>query len=146
MLPWDRDIDVQVTDWTLFQLGDRYNQSQYQYIDSDTKPPRRRKYLLDINRCVRERERGDGMNVIDARWIDMENGMYIDITGLSETHPDVMPMVLADKNYHRYKVEDLYPMRRSVFEGVSVLIPYAYQEILLEEYTDKVFKTLEYEQ
>ena len=93
-----------------------------------------RDYLLDINPAAVERERGDGFNIIDARWIDVRNGLYIDITGLSETHPDVQPGVLSCKNYHRYRITDLFPLRESMFEGVSAKIPYAYDAILTDEY------------
>lgn len=99
--------------------------------------PVTRTYLLDVNPHAVERERGDGFNIIDARWIDVHNGLYIDITGLSETHPDVQPGVWSCKNLHRYKVTDLYPMRETTYEGVIAKVPYAYDRILLEEYEEK---------
>jgi hypothetical protein len=92
-----------------------------------------------------ERLRGDGMNIIDARWIDMENGLFIDITGLSETHPDIKPGVWSCKNEHHYRVRDLYPMRDSLFEGVPARVPYAYEKLLVEEYQHKALTLTEYE-
>jgi hypothetical protein len=74
------------------------------------------------------------MNVIDARWIDVRNGLFIDITGLSETRPDTAPGVWWCKNYHQYKVEDLYPMRETMFEGVVATVPYEYEKMIGEEY------------
>jgi hypothetical protein len=92
-----------------------------------------------------ERGRGDGMNIIDARWIDTETGLFIDITGLSETRPDTDPGVWSCKNDHRYSVQDLYPMRESVFEGVPARVPYAYEKVLVEEYDDKALTVTEFE-
>ena len=104
-----------------------------------------REYLLDVNPWSWERDRGDGMNIIDARWIDVRNGLYIDITGLSETEPDVAPGIWTCKNYHHYRTKDLYPMRESVYEGVVAKIPYAYDKILMEEYNEKALVLTEYE-
>jgi LicD family len=93
-----------------------------------------RQYLLDVNPHYTERTRGDGFNIIDARWIDTKNGLYIDITGLSETQPDLLPGVWSCKNDHHYKTRDLFPLRESTFEGVYALIPYSYDRILITEY------------
>jgi hypothetical protein len=92
-----------------------------------------------------ERQRGDGMNIIDARWIDTENGLFIDITGLSEAHPDTEPGVWSCKNEHHYSLQDLYPMRESLFEGVPAKVPYAYEKVLVEEYANKALTLTEYE-
>ncbi len=78
-----------------------HNRSSHKYVSEDKTV--KRTYLLDVNPWAWERERGDGQNIIDARWIDTRNGLYIDITGLSETHPDVQPGVWVCKNYHRYE-------------------------------------------
>ena len=113
-------------------MGEYLNSTTHRYTSPEHSVSR--KYLLDINPAFVERERGDGYNIIDARWIDVRNGLYIDITGLTETHPDVQPGVWSCKNYHRYRTMDLYPLRDSMFEGVPARIPYAYDSILTEEY------------
>jgi len=143
MLPWDWDVDTQVSGATLHHLGEKYNQTHNHYVSADGKV--KREYLLDVNSWIWERERGDGMIIIDARWIDIRNGLYIDITGLSETHPDAAPGIWVCKNYHRYKTSDLYPMRESMYEGVPAKIPYAYDRILTEEYQQKALVLTEYE-
>lgn len=143
MLPWDWDVDTQVSGATLDYLGKNLNRTVHHYVSEDKKV--KRDYLLDVNPWIWERERGDGMNIIDARWIDIRNGLYIDITGLSETHPDVAPGVWSCKNYHRYKTSDLYPMRESIYEGVPAKIPYAYDKILTQEYQQKALVLTEYE-
>ena len=85
------------------------------------------------------------MNIIDARWIDTRTGLFIDITALSETHPDVAPNTWSCKNYHHYRKEDLYPLRESTFEGATVWVPNAFDKILTEEYERKSLYVTQYE-
>jgi LicD family len=163
ILPWDYDIDVQVSGETLLFLGEHWNMTHHFYeiphsdaqllgtertgetSETDDSSSRVREYLLDVNRHVFERVRGDGQNVIDARWIDTHNGLYIDITGLSETSPDNEPGVVRCKNNHKYFRTDLYPMRDSTFEDVPAKIPYAYDKILIGEYQEKALTVTEFE-
>lgn len=142
-LPWDWDLDTQVSDATLTYLGEHYNMTTHKYRSEDGKVER--EFLLDVGNMIHERVRGDGMNVIDARWIDVTNGLFIDITGLSETHPDSAPGVWSCKNYHRYQTSDLYPMRETMFEGVVAKVPYAYDKILKQEYQEKALVVTEFE-
>lgn len=144
MLPWDWDIDTQVSGSTLKFLSDHFNGTKYDYLSHED-PSVKRTYLLDINPASVERERGNGNNIIDARWIDTQNGLYIDITGLSETHPDDQPGVWACKNYHRYHTTDLYPMRETMYEGVVAKVPYAYDRILTQEYEEKALVLTEFQ-
>ncbi|KAF3000821.1 hypothetical protein E8E13_006620 [Curvularia kusanoi] len=131
-LPWDFDLDTQVSHATLHHLGEAYNQTNYSYASEDGQV--KRVFLLDVNPWIWQRERGDGLNVIDARWIDLRNGLFIDITGLAETHPDSQPGIWSCKNYHRYKTDELYPLRETMFEGVVAKVPYSYDKILTDEY------------
>ncbi|KAI1106782.1 LicD family-domain-containing protein [Jackrogersella minutella] len=91
-------------------------------------------YLLDINRHHTDLDRGNGANVIDARWIDVSNGLYIDITGLAERDPAASPGVWSCKNGHLYRTSELFPMRRTEFEGVPASVPFAFDKILTDEY------------
>ena len=143
MLPWDWDLDTQVSGATLRYLAEHMNRTMHHYTDGDDTI--HRDYLLDVNPYFEERERGDGSNVIDARWIDIRNGLYIDITGLSETHPDTEPGVWTCKNYHRYSTTELYPLRDSMYEGVPAKIPYEYDRILTQEYDVKALVVTEFE-
>lgn len=124
-------------------IGEHHNRTTYSYRSADKKT--KRKYLLDVNPWSIEREHGDGRNIIDARWIDVRNGLYIDITGLSELDPARERGVLSCKNYHKYNITDLYPMRESFFEDFPVKIPYKYDDLLLEEYGHKAMVLTEYE-
>jgi len=91
--------------------------------------------LLDINPWSWERVRGDGANIIDGRFIDVSNGMFLDITGLAANDPDNTDIIEC-KNEHRYNSSDIFPLRESLFEGVSAKVPYAYAHVLAEEYSN----------
>ncbi|KAI0571012.1 hypothetical protein TUN199_07509 [Pyrenophora tritici-repentis] len=97
----------------------------------------------------------------DARWIDVSNGLYIDITALHiaptqspDTSPsssspsspspspstpstDDTPTQLYTKDTHAYTSTQLFPLRHTTLEGVPIKVPYAYEELLLEEYGDE---------
>jgi LicD family len=143
MLPWDWDLDTQVSGSTLDYMAKHYNRTMHHYVSADGAVSR--DYLLDVNPWHWQRDRGDGMNIIDARWIDVRNGLYIDITGLSEVKPEENPGIWSCKNFHNYKTSDLYPMRETMYEGVVAKVPYSYDQILLEEYQSKALVLTEYE-
>ncbi len=143
ILPWDWDVDTQVSDATLSYIASHHNWTTHEYTTEDKQF--RRIYLLDVNPWSRQRDPGDGANIIDARWIDTTNGLYIDITGLSEVYPEQKPGMWSCKNFHDYQVRDLYPMRESLFEGVPARIPYAYDQILLEEYRAQALVNITHE-
>ena len=148
MLPWDWDIDTQISESTLAYLARNLNHTLHTYTAASStlhNDPVTRTYLLDVNSQWEERERGDGFNIIDARWIDVHSGLYIDITALSETDPDALPGLLSCKNLHRYQVKDLYPMRETMYEGVLAKVPYNYDLVLVEEYHEDALVRTEFE-
>lgn len=101
---------MQVSAGTLNTLGEKYNQTTHKYKSEDGVVER--EYFLDVNEWIWQRVRGDGQNVIDARWVDTRNGLYIDITGIAETDPVGSPGILHCKNYHRYHVCHFQPFAR----------------------------------
>lgn len=136
IMPWDWDLDTQVSAATLTWLAENLNMTMHNYTSTNTDGEVvSRNYLLDVNPNHVDRARGDGMNVIDARWVDMTNGLFIDITGLAETNPANQPGIWSCKNFHRYRTRDIYPLRETVFEGVTALVPYAFDRVLTEEYS-----------
>ncbi len=141
ILPWDWDLDVQVSEQTLSYMAGFLNYTTYNYKSGNVE----RQYFLDVNPNYIERTRGDGWNIIDARWIDTRNGLFIDITGISETDPADRPSVWSCKNEHDYRMADIWPLRESTFEGVSALIPFAYDQVLTAEYGAKALTVTEYE-
>ncbi|PHH73507.1 hypothetical protein CDD82_5407 [Ophiocordyceps australis] len=146
VMPWDYDLDVQMSSKSLEWLSHALNQSVYPY--NSTASTRGavvlNNYLLDINPHHTDLDRGDGQNIIDARWIDMQNGMFVDITGLRERDPD-LPGVWSCKNFHRYRSHDIWPLRRTEFEGVAASVPFNYEKILSDEYTDRSLVLEEYQ-
>ncbi|KAI0453162.1 LicD family-domain-containing protein [Xylaria acuta] len=199
VMPWDYDLDVQVSVATLSFLGERYNRSMHEYeyevnddennektlqrfdtatATAESKLERinhhrsssssssdsgsgsgsgsdsgsddgnkervvaatakiKKTYLLDVNPHHTALTKGNGANVIDARWIDTSNGMFIDITGLRERDPERSPGVWSCKNNHRYLTAELWPLRRTEFEGAEAWIPYAFDKVLTDEYGAK---------
>ncbi|KAL9031682.1 MAG: hypothetical protein Q9196_000315 [Gyalolechia fulgens] len=130
IMPWDTDIDVHVTEDTLVFLASYYNMTVHTV--GTTFAPRGKKYMLEINPKYINPSPGDYLNTIDARWIDMLSGVFIDITAV---HPKPKhPGAMFCKDGHRYREADLFPLRDSVFEDRPVKIPYNYAELLQEEY------------
>lgn len=103
IMPWDRDADVQISEADIYFLAAYYNMTTYYYKFPGI--PEGRVYLLDINPHFEHRDADDRLNVIDARWIDTQTGLFIDITAAryDVDHPRGAGM-LYDKNRHEYRV------------------------------------------
>ena len=78
ILPWDSDVDVQMTVDTLSFLASYYNMSVFHYHLPHI--PQGRDYLFEINPGFATEGQFDQLNMIDARWIDTETGLFIDVT------------------------------------------------------------------
>jgi hypothetical protein len=128
-------------------MANKFNNTLHKYTATvgKDKQPTTTIYLLDVNPHCILRARGDGLNVIDARWINMDNGLYIDITGLSELDPEEHPGVVSCKNRHDYNVNNLYPLQDTEYEGVAAKVPAASSTLLVEEYGQKCLTLEEYE-
>lgn len=77
--PWDNDYDVQMPIKHLHLLSRYFNQS---LILEDPREGNG-KFLLDVGDSITVRTPGNGRNCIDARFIDIDSGLYVDITGIS---------------------------------------------------------------
>jgi hypothetical protein len=86
------------------------------------------------------------LQIIDARFISVDNGLFIDITGLSEVYPDTEPGIIMCKNDHKYRLRDMFPLRETQFEGVKAKVPYSYVPILIEEYTELALIRTEFQE
>lgn len=110
-----------------------------------------RSYLLEINPYYVVKSIEDKLNVIDGRWIDMSSGLFIDITAVRKDDKGRAKgesEALMCKDKHHYDESQIFPLRESYFEDVPVKIPYAYTELLEEEYgprslTKTIFKGCE---
>ncbi|KAL8766141.1 MAG: hypothetical protein Q9209_006981 [Squamulea sp. 1 TL-2023] len=94
--------------------------------------PQGKNYMMEINPKWVNSSPEDSLNTIDARWIDMLSGVFIDITAVHRTAKK--PGMMFCKDDHHYREADLFPLRDSVFEDRPVKIPYNYAELLQQEY------------
>ena len=93
-MPWDSDIDVQMTASTVHFLASYYNMTIHTYEDRD--------YMLEINPKYTDASFKDRLNVIDGRWIDVTTGLFIDITAI-RPKPKAKG-IFASKDKHEEKV------------------------------------------
>ncbi|KAL8721061.1 MAG: hypothetical protein Q9225_002172 [Loekoesia sp. 1 TL-2023] len=100
IMPWDSDIDVHVSEDTMDFLASYYNMTIH--MVRTTHAPQGKNYMLEINPGYVNPSPGDSLNTIDARWIDMLSGVFIDITAVhpKRNHPGIMYC----KDSHRYRV------------------------------------------
>lgn len=140
-MPWDSDVDVQISESSIRYLADYYNMTIHHYKLPGASSGR--DYMLEVNPHYKNTSTTDRLNVIDARWIDTETGLFIDITTVHQNK--TAEGMLYSKDRHHYREADIFPLRESVFENTPVKIPYAYSELLEEEYgpealTETVFE------
>ncbi|SSD58328.1 uncharacterized protein SCODWIG_00089 [Saccharomycodes ludwigii] len=157
--PWDLDHDIQMPIDDLIRLSVKYNQSLIVTNSGSV-------CFLDISPFILKGRHFSGgfHNHIDARFIDVTTGLYIDITGVGfsgdiyedEPHANVRLSLEFGKNIldggndiyefnmqngivncrnrHFAKIDDLLPTRRANFEGVTVNIPNKPVNLLRDEY------------
>lgn len=149
-MPWDTDIDIQLPIAQIDRLGQDFNMTLIM------ENPRfgNAKYLLEVSPTyIRQ---GNGRNFIDARFIDINSGLYIDISALS--HSTFIPpaefyerfhskdeiaraMPVHCKNWNWHTLEELLPIRHTYFEGASVYIPHNISSILDRKYGHASYTT-----
>ncbi|KAK3397926.1 hypothetical protein B0T20DRAFT_413696 [Sordaria brevicollis] len=144
IMPWDSDVDVQLTEPSIYFLATYYNMSVFYF--KTPRLPAGRKYMLEVNPNFANRDRSDWMNVIDARWIDTDSGLFIDITAAryNLTHPAGEGM-MSCKDGHEFRDTYIFPLRDTIFEGTAAKVPYRYKELLMKEYGDWALTGKEYE-
>lgn len=155
--PWDDDIDVQVPIMDLHKLSLNFNQS---LIVEDTEDGYGR-YFLDCGTFMTLRSKGNGNNNIDARFIDIDTGLYVDITGLAvsntkppERYSSSLPKdwnvdekglyetnlkleIFNCRNNHFSSLSEISPLVKTAVEGEVGYIPKRFTNMLSAEYHDK---------
>ncbi|KAJ3068453.1 hypothetical protein HDU98_008375 [Podochytrium sp. JEL0797] len=124
LLPWDTDLDIQVSiagligliKWNGTVLEDRF--------------------LIDVNPAFAVRT-PQSKNTIDARVVDMQTGLFMDITALTQLHD---PDKVYCKSPHPYHYDQLMPLHETVLEGITVWRPRAVVSILREEYSRRALE------
>lgn len=102
-MPWDLDADVSMTEADMYFLSAYHNMTIYYYQYDGC--PDGCYFQLELNPHFKHRGRDDWKNVIDARWIDMQNGLFIDITAARyDPRHKQGEGVMYDKNDHEFKV------------------------------------------
>lgn len=78
----------QITEASIHYLASYYNMSTFYYETAQY--PEGNSYLLEVNPNYVDRDDSKGLNSVDARWIDTESGIFIDISAVrySLAHPD----------------------------------------------------------
>lgn len=159
-MPWDSDIDVQMTNTTVHMLAGYYNMTIHTFDIGDDE---KRDYMLEVNPKYTDPSYDDTLNVIDARWIDVETGLFIDITAVrphqskkgiicsKDQHEEKVSESPPSSRFHHQvfrpthrQVQDLFPLRDSLFEGQAVKIPYNYARLLTQEYGNAALTKAEY--
>ena len=144
IMPWDDDIDVMVSEKSMFHLAKYYNMTVYTYKLSGIEGSR--DYLLEINPFYWNGT-VDMINKIDGRWIDTDSGLYIDITTLRRNKTaDALGEdgSLMVKDGHSYNFDSIFPLRTSTFENSPVKVPFAYADLLIEEYGSQALTALNF--
>lgn len=142
VFPWETDIDMHVSLPDLQFLARYYNMTVYDFRFRENPDDNNNRYLLDINPNHSERVVGRlDNNRIDARWVDMSNGAYIDITALhlfdAHSKEKGRPLLWQTKDGHVYDDADVYPLQRTTFEEVDALVPKNAKKLTAKEYSDK---------
>nr|POE68817.1 protein mnn4 [Quercus suber] len=137
IMPWDSDVDVVVTEAANRHMAMNYNMTVHHYklpgLESG------RDYLLEVNPHYNDSSL-DPSNQIDARWIDTHTGLFIDITTIrrdKSAEARAHDGMLMIKDNHHYAYDDIFPLRDSILEDCPVKVPFAYPEILIEEYGEE---------
>jgi hypothetical protein len=115
ILPWDSDIDVQVSETTIAYLAKYYNMTEYHFSLPEIETGRN--YLLEINPHYNIRGTEDKFNVIDARWIDTDTGLFIDISTVRKNYTAIAQGIegaLMCKDRHHYLVRQPKALRFSL--------------------------------
>ncbi|KAK5128095.1 hypothetical protein LTR08_004200 [Meristemomyces frigidus] len=141
ILPWDSDLDVMVSEKAIHHIAEYYNMTMHRYKLPGVE--KGRDYLLEVNPHYTNATL-ESANKIDARWIDTDTGLYIDITTLRRNatadHDSVTSCWVKDN--HHYAYDDIFPLRETTFEGFTVNVPFAHGEILIEEYGERALSNV----
>jgi hypothetical protein len=152
IMPWDDDIDMQISERSMHHLANYYNMTVHHFnlpggVQEEGGNSSGRDFLLEINPRWEITSPEDESNRIDGRWIDMMSGLYIDITTLhhNETaQAEGIEDAMMCKDLHGYSYDDIFPLRETVFECAAARVPFAYAEVLAEEYHAEALSRAEF--
>ncbi|CCH42383.1 hypothetical protein BN7_1928 [Wickerhamomyces ciferrii] len=148
-LPWDTDLDVQISIQDQDRLGQYYNNTLV--IEN----PELGDHLFFYQTNPWYINNHEGQH-IDSRYIEAKSGIYIDISALwidklpavskssdQEDRKDEEIIKFHCKNNNYFAFEDIFPLRRTIFEGAQCYIPNKPKKVLWDFYgakcTDKKY-------
>lgn len=148
-MPWDTDVDIQIPIAQLDKLSRKFNST----IIIENPKDGNAKYLFEVSPTYIRH--GNGRNFIDARFIEINSGLYIDISVLSHTGEQppselmeglsedekLRAMPVHCKNWNWHLLDEILPLRHTFFEDSSVYIPKNILSILLRKYGRESFTT-----
>ena len=165
IFPWDADTDVQMPIRDLHRLARDFNQSLViENIGHDMRGYPLNEmdfngmgtYYIDVGTSITHREYENGLNNIDARFIDVQTGLYVDITGLAvsnekapgrydglrPTNPEPETNRINNKlsklyncrNRHFASLSELSPLVKSVVQNEVGYVPQNFSPLLKNEY------------
>ena len=121
ILPWDDDIDIILIGNCITNL------TNYENLN----------FLIEINPNSHNRSKKDTNNIIDARVINKNSGVFIDITFFYQYISNGVRKLRAKDN-HIYNYDDIYPLKKSTFCGCNVFTPSNVEKCLIQEYGKNV--------
>ncbi|KAI5949708.1 hypothetical protein CANMA_005516 [Candida margitis] len=147
MFPYDIDIDIQMPSSELNRLSANYNMT---LVIEDVSEGYG-KYLIDCATFLHHRDVAFKDNHIDARFIDIDTGTYIDITGIGINNEQPPPEydgyirnkqrkqgsveLYMDRRKHWLNFEKISPLHYSMIGGVPVYVPNDIMSMLNNEYS-----------
>lgn len=150
MFPFDVDIDIQMPILELARLAKEYNQTLV--VEDPTEGYG--KYLIDVGTYIHNRGISEKSNHIDARFVDVDSGIYVDLTAVSKSKAnppseyddnklanikkepdDDQVEIYNDRRKHFYTLDQLSPLKYSMLGGVPVYIPATITDRLVFEYS-----------
>jgi hypothetical protein len=136
VLPWDNDGDAHISVESLETIVNHgHNMSVYERYPEGPQP-HTGQYLLDINPHWKDQRVGSPWqdeNRIDARFVDMSNGAFIDVTAVT-TVVSHRCTFLVSRDGHRYPYDSVFPLQLSSFEDMAAYVPSQPERLLREEY------------
>lgn len=161
--PWDPDVSVQLPIQDFQRLTQLFNQSIVVDFGLNlNEETRYGRYFLDSTSFLSQRTKGNTNNIIDARFIDLDTGVKIDITALAVSNAVAPPRYYKQStsssealksmsNLERNNLLQLYNCRKEQFitmrqlhtlrpsmvQGEYGYIPIGFELIMQNEYSSK---------
>lgn len=134
-LPWDNDVDVQVSISDLDKIGRSHNNT---LIVEDPNLGSNLFWLHTDPYYLRENIN----QFIDARYIDIITGLYIDISAV--WYDDTKPpqniklkegeVAIRCKHKNWFSFSDIFPIKRTIFEGAQAYMVRDVEDCILKSY------------